>query len=523
MKSVEILDTTLRDGAQGAGISFSVDDRLRIAEALDRLGIPLIEAGSLGFNPRNDEFFDRGSRLRLKHAKLCAFGATRRKNQTVDADQNLQNLLKANTPAVSVFGKAWGLHVEKVLGTTMDENLSMIYDSCAFLARRGKSKRAIFDAEHFFEGYLADRDYALAVLEAAKSGGADTLVLCDTNGGTMPSCISRIVEDVCKKFPGVRVGIHCHNDSGTAVANTLMAVEAGATHVQGTFLGFGERCGNACLASVIPNLQLKSGYNCIPGGNLPLLTSVAREIAEIANVTLPDSEPYVGGSAFTHKAGMHCDGMLKTDRSFEHIPPEAVGNERRFLISEITGRTALIEKVRSFLPNIDKDSKEAKLIIDRLKQMEYEGYQFEAAQASFELVVRRELGRFAPSFRLVSYRIVDALPFEDGLSASATIKIRVDGTQQEASCRGNGPVNALDLALRQALSVFYPQIRDMRLVDYKVRVITPKAATAAMVRVLITSADHERTWTTVGVCEDIIKASWIALVDSIEYILNKEL
>lgn len=520
-QKIEIFDSTLRDGAQAEGIAFSVEDKLRIIKALDRIGVDYIEAGNPGSNPKDMEFFERAAALRLRGARLVAFGSTRHKGVKPEEDKNLSAILSAGTPAAAIFGKCWDLHVTDILNATLEENLQMIGESCAFLKAAGRE--VIFDAEHFFDGYKHNPRYALQALAAAMKGGADCLALCDTNGGCFPHEVSEIVKKVCEAFPGVRVGIHCHNDIGCAAADSVEAVLAGAVHVQGTYLGFGERCGNASLCTVIPNLQLKLGYACIPEENMHMLSGTALEVAEIANTSVKKNEPYVGRSAFAHKAGMHADGVLKCSRSFEHIDPETVGNERRFLMSEMSGRTAVLRKIHRVAPDLKRDAPETFAIIEELKRLEHLGYQFEGAEGSFELLVRRQLGLFHSSFQLVSYKVLDELPYDESHSSTATIKVRVGDRLQISAAEGDGPVNALDSALREALCVFYPCLHKVRLIDYKVRVMEPKDATAATVRVLITSTDGDEVWSTVGVSADVIEASWFALVDSIEYKLRSEL
>jgi 2-isopropylmalate synthase len=520
LRPFEVFDSTLRDGAQAEGISFSVRDKLNIARALDAFGVDYIEAGNPGSNPKDIEFFEKMRGVPLQHAKLCAFGSTRRKGIKVEDDANVVSLLAADTPAVAIFGKSWLLHVREILGATDEENLALVYDTIAFFKARGRE--VIFDAEHFFDGYFDNAEYALQVLDAAKRGGADVLCLCDTNGGTMPSDIISTVAAVAARFPDTRIGIHCHDDAGCAVANTILAVEAGAAHVQGTFIGYGERCGNADLSVVIPDLMLKKGYPS-PGVDLTALKPTAARVAEISNVSIRKSKPFTGASAFAHKGGMHVDGVLKLPRSFEHIEPERVGNARRFLASEVSGRSTVIEKVKAYAPDLRKNSPEIARIIESLKDLEHQGYQFEAADASFELLVRRLLGRFTPHFSLVLYRTTGESPAPDGeMPCSAMVCVNVDGREETTAAMGNGPVNALDLAIRKALSVFYPQLADMWLTDYKVRVLEADSATAARVRVLIESTDGARVWTTVGVSTDIIEASWRALVDSIEYKLTRD-
>ncbi len=519
MKRLEIFDSTLRDGAQGEGISFSVSDKLSIVKALDEFGVDYIEAGNPGSNPKDIEFFQRVMELKLKSARLCAFGSTCRKEIKPEEDKNVLSLLMANTPSVAIFGKSWDLHVLQVLTTTLEENLRLVFDTVRFFKDHGKE--VIFDAEHFFDGYVGNPEYAMQVLEAAHKAGADVLCLCDTNGGMLPDDIQTVVKKVCSLFPDTRIGIHCHNDSGCAVASSLLAVRAGAVQVQGTFTGIGERCGNADLSAIIPGLLLKMGMDCI--GDLQNLRHTAARLSELSNLSLSSNRPYVGASAYAHKGGMHIDGVSKVSRSFEHISPEAVGNERRFLMSEVSGRTTVLAKLAAVAPNFNKESPEVAQIVAMLKDLEHEGFQFEAADASFELMVTRALKRFTPHFTLGMYRISGEYPSPDGdKSASAMLSIQVDGQQETTAAMGNGPVHALDTALRKALSVFYPELSKVRLIDYKVRVLTGRAATASRVRVLIESSDGENTWTTVGVSTDIIAASWQALSDSIEYILHKK-
>lgn len=519
-RSVEIFDSTLRDGAQGEGISFSVEDKLAIVQKLDELGVTFIEAGNPGSNPKDLEFFRRVNETQRKHAQLVAFGSTRRKGIKAEDDGNIRALLAADTPVVAVFGKCWDLHVTQILGTTLEENLSMIEDTCSYLAGRGK--RVFFDAEHFFDGYKENPEFAMEALRAAQKGGAACLALCDTNGGCFPDEIARITKAVAEAFPELTVSIHTHNDGGMAVANSIMAVEAGASQVQGTFLGFGERCGNANLSTVVANLQLKRGIRCIPEENLKLLTATARAIAEISNLMLNKTEPYVGSSAFAHKAGMHADGVMKLPRSFEHIPPETVGNERRFLMSEISGKAAVFSKIQKVCPRLTKDSPETGRIVKKLKDLENEGYQFDGADSSFELLIRKNTGAYRPFFELIHYQIISSRPTDPSASTSAVVKVRVGEKLQLMAAEGNGPVNALDQALRAALEVFYPALSKVRLIDYKVRVMDGKNATGAKVRVLISSTDGRRVWTTVGASSDVVEASWIALVDSIEYKLIKD-
>lgn len=520
-QKIEIFDSTLRDGAQAEGISFSVQDKLKILQTLDELGVSYVEAGNPGSNPKDLDFFQLAENLDLKHAKLAAFGSTRRWGIAVEDDANVQSMLEANTPVVVIFGKSWDFHVTDIIRTTLDENLAMIKDTVAFFCTCGKE--VIYDAEHFFDGYKANPEYALASLHAGREGGAERLVLCDTNGGVLPFEIYKITQEVVSKFPGVKIGIHTHNDSGMAEANTLMGVEAGAAHVQGTFVGFGERCGNANLSVCIPTLQLKKGYDCIPKKSMHRLTHEARKIAEIANISIPHGMPYVGKSAFTHKGGMHIDGVSKNSASFEHIDPSEVGNERRMLMSEVAGRSMVLKRIHKISPELTKNSPETKAILAQLKKLEMEGYQFEGADSSFDLIIRKHLGKYTPFFELDHFKVIGEQPaVEEGLSSTAMIKILVSGKVEITAAQGDGPVHALDRALRKALEVFYPVLKDVYLTDYKVRVLDRKEASAARVRVLIESADGEDSWTTVGVSTDIIDASWLALVDSIEYKLLKD-
>jgi 2-isopropylmalate synthase len=519
-KSVQIYDSTLRDGAQGEGISFSVVDKLNILRALDELGITYVEAGNPGSNPKDLEFFKKAQSRMLKNVTLAAFGSTRRQGIEPGDDTNIRSLIAAGTPVVAFFGKSWDMHVTKVLKTTLAENLAMIRSTAAFFKAAGKE--VVFDAEHFFDGYVNNPEYALSTLKAACEGGADTLCLCDTNGAAYPCDVYEIVKAVVGRFDR-RVAIHCHNDTGMAVASSMLAVDAGATQVQGTFVGFGERCGNADLSTVIPNLQLKRGYECIPAQNMPTLTPTARQVADIANIVLHSDKPYVGSSAFAHKGGMHIDGVLKQSDSFEHVQPHAVGNERRFLMSEVGGRTTVLAEIKRIDASLGKDSPETRAVVTRIKELEHFGYQFEAAQASVELLIRKVLGRYKPFFTLEHYKIIGEYPpVSNDDSASAVIKITVGDRSEFTAAQGNGPVHALDVALKKALTVFYPSIKDVRLTDYKVRVMESRDATASKVRVLIESTDGADLWTTVGVSQDIIEASWLALADSIEYKLTKD-
>lgn len=520
---VEILDSTLRDGAQGEGISFSVQDKIHICQALDELGIGLIEAGNPGSNPKDMEFFQEMKKIQLKTSKLAAFGSTRRKDIKCAEDVNLQSLIAAGTEWVVIFGKSWTFQVTDIIKTTLEENLAMIRDTCAFLKEQGK--RVVYDAEHFFTGFQDDPEYALKSLEAAVEGGAETLSLCETKGGCMLKDCEKAVRAAVERIGGRAViGIHTHNDCGLAVANSLIAVEAGAHHVQGTFLGFGERTGNANLSCIIPDLQLKLGYKCIEDDKMKNLTSIAKRVAEITNIALDPQLPFVGGAAFSHKAGMHIDAVLKNPEAYEHISPDSVGNERVFLMSEVAGRSTIIEKIQKIDPSITKSSPQVAELVAKMKELEFEGYQFEGADGSFELLARKVIGRYKPFFTLHYYQTNGVNPRpEEGVCACAQIKVEVEGQIEVTAGEGDGPVNALDIALRKALSRFYPAVNQIRLTDYKVRVLDGKSATAAKVRVLIESSDGKSTWTTVGVSCDVMEASWLALCDSFEYKLINDI
>ena len=519
MTKIDIYDSTLRDGAQAQGVSYSVEDKIKIVERLDALGIRYIEAGNPGSNPKDLEFFSRLGGLKLKHARVIAFGSTRKVGIEVADDANVQSLLQAGTSAVAIFGKCWDFQVTGILRTTLDENLRMIGDTIRFLKQKGLE--VVFDAEHFFDGYKANPDYALAALAAAAEAGADSLCLCDTNGGSFPDEVLAITGAVVKRFNTV-IGIHCHNDGELAVANSLMAVKAGATQVQGTINGIGERCGNANLCSIIPNLQLKLGFDCIPPERLEGLTPLAHFVSETANLTPNEKAAFVGKHAFAHKGGMHIDAVRKSPASYEHIHPEVVGNTRTVLMSEVAGRSTLLARINAIDPSLTRDSPETRQVMDRLKQLEYEGYQFETAESSFELVVRKVLGKYTPFFELKEFKVIASEPAANGINSTAMIKIRVGELEEITAAEGDGPVNALDMAMRKALERFYPAIKEVKLTDYKVRVLNSDAASAAMVRVLIESTDHIENWTTIGVSTDIINASWLALVDAVEYKLVRD-
>lgn len=517
---IEILDSTLRDGAQSQNISFSVKDKLNMTRALDDFGVSFIEAGNPASNPKDVEFFDAALGMELQNSKLVPFGSTCRKNTNACDDSGIAALLYCGTEYVSIFGKSWDMHVEKILETSLEENIRMIADTVGYLVSKGK--KVLFDAEHFFDGYKNNPDYAIATIKAAADAGAHTVILCDTNGGAFPELVSQGTAAARKSLPDeVTVGIHCHNDCGLAVANSMAAVEAGAGHIQGTFVGIGERCGNANLSTLIGNLQLKAGYSLVPEDSIKKLTEMAYFSAETCNIKLPAFLPYVGSGAFSHKGGMHADGVIKVRESFEHVNPELVGNRRSFVLSELAGRHSLIEKISRFGISVEKNSDDIKRVMDKLKEYERQGYVFEAAHASFELMVLRELQRFTPFFKICDYKIIESQTEGVNALANAMVKVKVGERFEITADEGRGPVNAIDKALRKALEVFYPVLSRMHLVDYKVRVIDAGASTAAITRVLIESSDGKKTWTTVGASEDIISASMTALVDSIEYMLYK--
>ncbi|HLI25571.1 MAG TPA: citramalate synthase [Chloroflexota bacterium] len=519
MARVLVYDTTLRDGTQWEGISLSVEDKLKIAAKLDEFRIDYIEGGWPGSNPKDIEFFRRVPELGLQHAKVVAFGSTRRPHTRAEDDYNLRMLVEANTPAVALVSKSWDLHVTEALRTTLEENLAMVRDSVRYLVALGRE--VIFDAEHFFDGFRANRDYALAVLRAAAEAGAHVLVLCDTNGGSLPWDVEAITATVVGLGLGPMIGVHTHNDSGNAVANALAAVRAGARHVQGTINGYGERCGNADLCQVIPNLMLKLGYDVLPRDVLARLTELSWYVSEVANVAPNDHQPYVGRSAFAHKGGIHVSAVLREARTYEHIDPALVGNERRVVVSELAGRSNLLYKARAFQLDLDEQSPEWQKILQLVKDLEYRGYQFEGADASLELLMKKALGLYQPLFQLEGFRVTVEKREDDRPYAEATIKVSVDGEHEHTAAEGDGPVHALDNALRKALLPFYPALADIHLTDFKVRVLDAQDGTAAQVRVLMTSADERGTWSTVGVSENILEAAWQALVDSIEYGLRR--
>lgn len=514
-KQVLLYDTTLRDGTQGEGVSFSAKDKVEVCKRLDQFGIDYVEGGWPGSNPKDVEFFERIRDVPLEHTKVTAFGSTRRARVHVEDDANLQSLVRSGVKTATIFGKSWTFHVTDVLRTTLEENLKMIEESVAFLRFQGIE--VIYDAEHFFDGFKADPEYALETLEAAARGGASYVVLCDTNGGSLPDQIIRGVE-AAKNRVKVKLGIHTHNDSGLAVANALAAVQAGAVQVQGTINGFGERSGNCDLIQVIPNVQLKMGLKCVSDENLAKLTDLSRYVSEMANISPDPSQPFVGKSVFAHKGGTHVAALIRHPETYEHIPPEVVGNERRVLVSELSGAGNIMYKARELGIELKKDSPALRRVVQTIKELEHRGYHFEGAEASFELILKKALGLYQPFFELSGLRmIVDKRHPDDEPIAEATIKVRVGDQFYHTAAEGNGPVNALDTALRKALEEVYPGISRIHLVDYKVRVLNESAGTAAPVRVLITSGENGKLWGTVGVSTNIIEASWRALVDSIEY------
>lgn len=514
-KKVYIYDTTLRDGAQSARINFSLEDKLLITKKLDDLGVDFIEGGwpMKGINTKDFEFFKRVKKLKLKNSRIVAFGSTRKAKNKVKDDPVLNSLLEVDTETVTIFGKSWLLHVRNVLHVTAEENLKIIKESIEYL--KDNKKIVIYDAEHFFDGYKDNPEYAMKCLKFAEQAGADFICLCDTNGGTLPQEIDKITKDVSgnTKIP---LGIHTHNDSELAVANSIIAVQNGFTMVQGTMNGFGERCGNANLVSIIPALSLKMGYITIPEKALKKITETSHYIYEIANIIPPDNQPYTGKNAFAHKAGVHADAMLKEEKAYEHINPEILGNNRRILITDQAGTSSLIYKAKEMGFNLNKSDQATKDLIIKIKKMESEGYEFEAADASLFIFLKKNLSHYKPFFELKGLRVINE-ERNGELFTEATIKIKVKDILEHTASEGNGPVNALDNALRKALIRFYPAIKDMRLIDFKVRVIDGAEGTAAKVRVLIESVDSKDLWTTVGVSENIIEASWLALVDSVEY------
>lgn len=520
MNSIRLYDTTLRDGTQAEEISFLVQDKIRIAQKLDELGIHYIEGGWPGSNPKDIAFFKEMKKVSLKQAKISAFGSTRRAKTTPEKDHNLQTLILAEPDAITIFGKTWDFHVREALRISEAENLQLIFDSLQYLKQN--VAEVFYDAEHFFDGYKANPEYALQTLMAAQDAGADCIVLCDTNGGTLPQEIAPIMAEV-KKSITTAIGIHTHNDSGCAVANSLVAVACGAEHVQGTINGFGERCGNANLCSIIPALQLKMGRECLNDAQLSRLREVSRYVYELANLVPNNHQPYVGNSAFAHKGGVHVSAIQRHPETYEHIRPERVGNVTRVLVSDLSGRSNVLAKAQQFNINLDSKDPITIEILEKIKELENKGYQFEGAEASFELLMRRALGTLPQYFSIIGFRVIDSRRHGDEKPLSeATVQVKVRGKIEHTAAEGNGPVNALDNALRKALENFYPQLKDMRLLDYKVRVLPAGRGTASVTRVLIESGDRQMRWGTVGVSDNIIDASYQALVDALQFKLLKE-
>jgi 2-isopropylmalate synthase len=517
MSRVQIYDTTLRDGSQGEGVNFSLQDKLLITQKLDELGFDFIEGGYPLSNPKDAEYFERVRELKLQHAKVCAFGMTRRRGVTADQDVSLKALVNSQAPVCTVVGKTWDLQVTEVLRVDLDENLAMIRDSVSYL--RSQGRRVIYDAEHFFDGFKANPEYALKTIRAAAEAGAETVTLCDTNGGSLPDHIAACVDAARNALP-CPVGIHCHNDSDLATANTLAAIDHGAVQVQGTINGIGERCGNVDLIAVVANLVLKKGHECLAADGVGRLTELSRYVYELANMNFRPGQPFVGSSAFAHKGGMHVHAVNRLASSYEHIDPATVGNHRRVLVSELSGRSNIVAATTRM--RLQHDDALLKKILDRVVDLENEGYQFEAAEASFDLLVRKCAGTYEPRFERHHYR-VDVVTQEGREPVTeASIKLKIRGETEHVVAEGDGPVNALDTALRKALIPAFPSLSKMHLVDYKVRVINSTEGTAARVRVVIESSDDDEEWTTVGVSENVIEASWIALVDSVEYKLYKD-
>jgi 2-isopropylmalate synthase len=518
MSAVQLYDATLRDGMGGGGMALTAEEKLRVVHALDELGIHLIEAGFPASNPKEQQLFELLAEQHLDTAEIVAFGMTRRRDVEAGEDEGLRVLANCFAPVCTLVGKSSLLHVEKVLRVSPAENLAMIGDSIAFLLAQGK--RVIFDAEHFFDGFALDREYALESLRAAAAAGAERVVLCDTNGGSLPTRVGGVVADVRTSLPDVALGIHCHDDAGCAVANTLVAVEVGATQVQGTINGIGERTGNANLITIIADLQLKLGVEVLPPEGLARLTGTAHFVDELLNRTPNPAQPYVGKHAFAHKAGMHAAGIQADSQAFEHTDPERVGNQRDILISELAGRASVAKKARE--AGIELDEAAAQRTVERVKELEHQGFQFEAADGSFELLMRREAGEYAQLFRLESWKVLVEKRADGQVETEATIKIWIDDEQYIRTAVGNGPVHALDRALREAIGEIHPHLRDIDLVNFKVRILDETKGTGAITRVLIDASDGQRVWGTIGVSENLIAASWDALVDSLEYGMRVE-
>jgi 2-isopropylmalate synthase len=520
MEPIFVYDTTLRDGTQGENISFSAEEKLKIALRLDDIGIHYIEGGWPGSNPKDLRFFELAKTARFKNARLAAFGCTRRPGVSADADEKLQALIDCGAGVVTIFGKSWDLHVTQVMENRLEENLAMIRDTVSYLRRNGRE--AVYDAEHFFDGFQHNRDYALQTIAAAAEGGADFVVLCDTNGGSLPSDVEAMFAEVRARFPGVRLGIHTHNDCGLALANSIAAVRAGAVMVHGTINGFGERCGNADLTAVIPVLSLKMNRVCIPAESLKKLKSLSRFVNETANVVPVHNRPFVGRSAFAHKGGVHVSAIMKVPEAYEHMDPQRVGNERRVLISDLSGRSNVAYKARELGVELDEEGIDSRRIVAEIKQLEQDGYQFDVADGSFQILLEKLTETFTPLFELESFRVTIEKDKGQPCQSHATVKVAVGGKHEITAAEGYGPVSALDNALRKALGRCFPDLDTMRLVDFKVRVIDGSRGTAARVRVLIDSRDQDQIWSTIGVSEDIIEASWHALADSFQFKLARE-
>ncbi|AEC52255.1 putative alpha-isopropylmalate/homocitrate synthase family transferase [Pyrococcus sp. NA2] len=517
-RRVELYDTTLRDGSQMEGISFSLEDKLKITEKLDEFGIHYIEGGWPGSNPKDIEYFKAVKDLPLENAKIAAFGSTRRPRVKVSEDPNLNALIESEATIATIFGKSWDLHVTEALRTTLENNLQMIAESIEYLREHGMT--VFYDAEHFFDGYRANPEYAMQTIKVAEEAGAERIILADTNGGSLPSFVKKVVEEVKKEIK-VPLGIHAHNDSELAVANSLMAFEAGVVQIQGTINGYGERCGNANLISIIPALELKYGVKVVGKEKLKKLKELAHFVAELANMEIPRNQPYVGDSAFAHKGGVHVSAVLRDPRTYEHIDPELVGNRRKVVVSELSGKSNLIYKARELGIKLDEDDPSLPNIVKKIKELEFKGYHFEAAEGSLELLIKKVKGEYRPSFELERARVITEIFPDKPPISEATVVLRVKGRNVLSASEGNGPVNALDLALRKALMELYPEIKEVKLVDYKVRVLGSDKGTGAKVRVLVQTSDGKRTWGTVGVSTNIIEASLNAIVDSIEYWLMK--
>ncbi len=524
MEPILKYDTTLRDGTQGENISFSAKEKVKIAKKLDELGVHYVEGGWPGSNHRDVRFFELAQNESFEQTRITAFGSTRKPGTKAADDPNLKALIASNTPAVAIFGKSWPLHVESIMGNTRQENLAMIEESVAWL--KSNDREVVYDAEHFFDGYKDDAEYATQTLLSAADAGADFLVLCDTNGGTLPSEVQKVVSDLkqllAERGCSAQLGIHCHNDCGLAVANSIAAVETGATMVHGTINGYGERCGNADITSIIPILSVKMNLPCIPKERLGRLKTFSRFVSETANMIPVHSRPFVGKSAFAHKGGIHVNAVMKEPRAYEHMDPTEVGNKRRVLVSDMSGKSNVEYKAKEFGVSIGSKGKDTKEIVAEIKSMEDQGYQFDVADGSMKILLEKFTEQFKPHFDLDSFRISIEKDKQLACTSHAIIKIQVDGVDEITAAEGHGPVSALDNALRKALGRFYPDLNGMRLVDFKVRVIDGREGTAARVRVFIESRDNEETWTTIGVSEDIIEASWHALADSFQYKLAKE-